>query len=784
MILAGAHAGERELLRFRTEAEAIAQLQHPNIVQIYEIGEHDGRPYFSLEYVEGGSLDRKLAGTPQPPREAAGLAETLARAMEAAHQHGVVHRDLKPANVLLANGVPKISDFGLAKRLDDESGQTQSGTILGSPSYMAPEQAEGKARQVGPLADVYSLGAILYELLTGRPPFKGTTLLDTLQQVREQEPVPPRALNPRLPRDLETICLKCLRKDARLRYPSAEGLADDLRRFLDGRPILARPLSAPRRLYRWCRRNPLGVAVVALLVLLTAGSWALLWRISQEKERTETALRLAADNAAKAQQNARQAQTEKVRAETNAERAFRKHDLAMREITGLAKMVQQKVRDRTLAGTASADVRSLGAAVIETLRVSIDRQAKALDGEGMTSFGSARTYQVMGDFYRDLGQGKEALDNYCKAHEAVKQVLARKPKDDVARGNYAFTLALLAGKTLDLNGDARAAHKTLLEACDVQEDVAAHPQTNFYKPIDNNRLRANYARDLGKIKLALGDPAAARKYFEETLAFRKKVVAAARPGTAHVEATGYAIEARYYLGQACARVGDKKAAETALGEALAGTVELVKRFPNYFDFKHDLGDVYGARGDARVCLGQLEEARADYEQALPLIRYAVSRDPQSLRYLSSLALAHYRLGQMALAGRDPDAAAAHFGEALALRRRLAQIDPTNIFYQGDLAASLAQGGLSDEAVRRADALRQRIGCHPRLFLQLAGCYARCAGGRTGTARQELMGKALSAVRAATAEGYKDALTLRTDLELVLLRDEPAYRELLAKVAGP
>ena len=211
MILAGIHADERDLLRFKAEAEAVARVQHPNIVQIYEIGEHAGLPFFSLELVEGGSLDRKLAGTPQPPRQAALLLETLARAMHCAHQQGVVHRDLKPANILLAlsdasqkrsgeqrfceaslNGcVPKISDFGLAKRLDDDSGQTRSGTILGSPSYMAPEQAEGKAHNVGPLADVYSLGAVLYETLTGRPPFRGTTILETLRQVRSRNRCPP-----------------------------------------------------------------------------------------------------------------------------------------------------------------------------------------------------------------------------------------------------------------------------------------------------------------------------------------------------------------------------------------------------------------------------------------------------------------------------------------------------------------------------------------------------------------------------------------------------------------
>ena len=219
MILSGGHAGEADLARFRTEAEAIARLQHPNIVQIYEVGEHGGLPFFSLEFCGGGSLEKKRGGTPLPPAEAAVLVETLARAMQAAHEKGVIHRDLKPANVLLAeDGTPKITDFGLAKKLD-EAGQTASGAVMGTPSYMAPEQAGGQA--VGPLADVYALGAVLYECLTGRPPFKAATNLDTILQVVSDEPVPPAQLQPKTPRDLETICLKCLHKDPEKRYPSA-----------------------------------------------------------------------------------------------------------------------------------------------------------------------------------------------------------------------------------------------------------------------------------------------------------------------------------------------------------------------------------------------------------------------------------------------------------------------------------------------------------------------------------------------------------------------------------
>jgi WD40 repeat protein len=312
MILAGGHAAQGELTRFRIEAEAIARLQHPNIVQVYEISEHEGKPFFSLEYVVGGSLDRKLAGTPQPPAQAAKLIGTLARAIHYAHSLGIIHRDLKPANVLLTtNGTPKIADFGLAKQLD-VAGATATGAVMGTPSYMAPEQAGGKTRELGPACDVYALGAILYESLTGRPPFRAATALDTLLQVLGDEPVPPRQLNRQVLPDLETICLKCLHKEPARRYASAAALANDLQRFRAGKPIAARPVGRMERSVKWARRNPTVAALVSLLgVVLLAGavgglslaSWALreAATVKSEQARTQQQLQLARENLLTAQ---------------------------------------------------------------------------------------------------------------------------------------------------------------------------------------------------------------------------------------------------------------------------------------------------------------------------------------------------------------------------------------------------------------------------------------------------------------------------------------------------
>lgn len=320
----------RAIARFRREAETVAQLCHPSIVQIYEFGESKGVPWLALEYVAGGSLDRQLAGAPQSARSAAQLVLKLAEAIEYAHQHGVVHRDLKPANILLQDGakkppcgvreaighqviegrrpdatldltavIPRITDFGLAKCLDlAATSLTGTGDLLGTPGYMAPEQTQGKPEVVGPLADVYGLGALLYELLTGRPPFRAESVMETIFQVRNEEPVSPSRLQPHLPRDLVTICLKCLEKDPQRRYPSAAAVAEDLRRFLDHEPIRARSVGAIERTWKWARRRPaIAGLLVAVMLALVGGLAATGWQWHRAERR-----RLEAEEANRAKE--------------------------------------------------------------------------------------------------------------------------------------------------------------------------------------------------------------------------------------------------------------------------------------------------------------------------------------------------------------------------------------------------------------------------------------------------------------------------------------------------
>jgi tetratricopeptide (TPR) repeat protein/tRNA A-37 threonylcarbamoyl transferase component Bud32 len=426
MLITGACAGPQERARFQREAEAVASLHHANIVSVYDVGEHEGWPYFTMEFVEGGNLARALAATPRPAREAASLLVTLAEAMKAAHKGGIVHRDLKPANILLTkDGTPKIADFGLARRFDRRSTVTSSGTTMGTPSYMAPEQLTSKAGTIGPAADIYSLGALLYDVLTGRPPFRGETASETERQVIADEPVPPARLNPKVPRDLETICLKCLHKDPVRRFADAGELADDLGRFIEGRAIRARRISRVEQAWRWCRRNPAGAALaVTIMGLVALSIGGALWIQRQELERRIEAelrrehARLAIEGALVHQENLRQrglwedAKLELVRAETRLEDAG-SSDLRTRLEAAQADL------DREIGAEAADPGLVLRMARAEA-EVGRSRRVEALLERAISRHPrDPNTWVQSGVVLDRLGRTDEAVTNFKKAIELL-----------------------------------------------------------------------------------------------------------------------------------------------------------------------------------------------------------------------------------------------------------------------------------------------------------------------------------------------------------------------------
>jgi thiol-disulfide isomerase/thioredoxin len=512
MILAGAHASPIGLERFRTEAEAAARLQHTNVVQIFEVGEYQGLPYFSLEHCSGGSLESRLDGTPLPVREAAILVETLAQAIHAAHEHQVIHRDLKPANVLLAGRPqaplaecqPKITDFGLAKKLDEASNQTRSGAIMGTPSYMAPEQASGKAHAIGPAADVYALGAILYELLTGRPPFKAATPMDTMMQVLHEEAVPPSRLNSYCPRDLETICLKCLQKEPRKRYASARELAADLDCFLRGEPIRARRTRLLERGLKWAQRRPAAAAllVVCALAVLALGAGGI-WHnqtLRSALDVAEQQRRLAEGNAAEARlQRDRVNASYRKRLETVDEFVLRT-DGRLGKMTGM-----ESVRLEFLH-----DALELNQALLREQRDNRLARKQA-----------ARIYVRIGDLWRRRRDYVEGEDAYRKALELQKQLVAEPPEEPALHMDLGSTHLRLAA-LLRAGQRGLEAEASYRNAIAVYDQLAARPANRYAA-----QLRAARSRfELANLLEERGQAPRAEQLYRETLALQEELAAA------------------------------------------------------------------------------------------------------------------------------------------------------------------------------------------------------------------------------------------------------------------
>jgi serine/threonine-protein kinase len=472
MILAGEEASPTDLERFRREAEAAAALDHPNIAQVFEVGTYRGRPYFTLEYVGGGSL-RRYAKDPLPPRAAATIVEAIARGVAHAHSRGIIHRDLKPDNILLELGnaecgmrndgrtpsselriphsvFPKITDFGLAKDLGSGDSPTAPGAVLGTPSYMAPEQAAGDSNRVGPQTDVYALGAILYRLLSGRAPFAAPTPFETMHLVIFSDPPAPSELVPMLPRDLATICLKCLRKSPALRYESAAALADDLNRFLAGEPVRARRVSAPERAWKWVRRNRGPTAIAAgVFVALAAAAGVTSWQAAE----AERARAVAVQRQGEADRARDEALAEKQRVSEQQTLAAAHLETAMDSLEPLTNDVLRGDVPRALQGFRRdyAERTSRFAKRLIADEKNPDRSARRQIG---------RAYQALAISQVVLGQKAEAEKSYLRAVAIQEQLVDEFPTDENHRIDLAITYYDLSD-AYAARGDKTRAGETL-----------------------------------------------------------------------------------------------------------------------------------------------------------------------------------------------------------------------------------------------------------------------------------------------------------------------------------
>jgi tetratricopeptide (TPR) repeat protein len=713
MLLHADRASAAERARFWKEPEAVARLSHPNIVQVYEVGEHEGRLYFSMEYCAGGSLDQKLGGTPLAPRPAAQLTETLARAVQAAHDCCVIHRDLKPANVLLAGpaaapasaataaeagavdpsawGTPKVSDFGLARKLD-ESGQTASGALLGTPSYMAPEQARGQARTAGPAADVYALGAILYESLTGRPPFKGASWHDTLAQVCQDDPVPVRRLQPKVPRDLETICLKCLRKEPRCRYASAVELAEDLGRFLAGKPIHARPVGRVERAWKWARRNP---ALAGLLAAVLAGTVvSTLFAVqarrqaaaeSQARRQTRAALDAMSSHVVE-DWLSRRGQLDP------AQREFLEKALSYYE--GFAAEAGNSEEARRGAADAHLRIGKM------RYRLGQHREAEAAYQRALERYANlAAEFPAMHDYPQQLAQShynlgilqyetgrpKEAETAFGQALAIQQQLAAEFPAVPQYRQELAGTHAKL-GNVASETGRPNEAETHFRHALAIQEGLAAEfPAVPLYR----QELAASH-HNLGYLLQDMGRPKEAEPFERSSLAIRAQL-AAEFPAVAIYRRELAASHNN--LAILLRATGRMKEAEAAFAEGLVLYKRLAAEFPAVPLYRWEQA---GSHNNVAVVLmetGRVKEAEGALHDALALYKGLAADFPTVPLYRQELARSHYNLGNLSKdTGRGKDAEAP-YREALALFKPLVAEVPAMPEYRQELARTHGSLGL-------------------------------------------------------------------------------------------
>ena len=807
MILAGAHASDDQIARFHIEARAVAQIQHPGIVQIHEDGDHEGLPYFSLEFVPGGSLAQSIGGKPQPPRAAATMVMELCRAMAEAHARGIIHRDLKPANVLLTlDGKPKITDFGLAKQMEGDSQQTRSGAIMGTPSYMAPEQAWGQTHEIGPLSDQYALGAILYEMLVGRPPFQGATALETLELVRNQEPVPPTRLQPKVPTDLETICLKALQKDPAKRFPDAAAMAEDLRRFLDGEPIVARPVGTPERLWRWCKRNPrvagLAAAVVLMGFAITVGSAAFAAslktlngelaksykeeakarEIAQTNERAAIAAKNEAIAATKAEAEAREKEKQaREKAEALVQGAFAQNRNALEAQRVLSVLLNQRLLSipgtqglrEELINTTLTGLEATIASLEQLGTVARDKEGFALGTRTLAGIN-----QRAGQIAMEYGKYDETARYFRRMEELAEQLAAADPDALEPLKVKASVKATLGDFQMDRIGDAEAALKFFDQALVLRRQWLAREPSND----EAKRGVANILGAIARARLQLGDPAKARDNYREEIALRDQFSPALAD---QVEVRRERAGLGDKLGDLSVSLGDPKAGREHFQQALELRREIAAQNPDETQAQRDVLLSLEKLGNHELIYSRDPKvARQYYQEALDGFLERLKAEPASVLAKMDVALAHYYVATADLRAGDRDSAMAHYRECRDIREELAK-DPKTKLSSLDLMLALARTGDHNRASEIAEAMIKEPPLDARIYFHSACGFALSAGAAASLPPsaestrlvRHYTDRALDALRLALKHGWKSAEEVATDPDLDPIRADPGVRGL-------
>ena len=685
MILSGQFASEEEVQRFYAEAESAAKLDHPNIIPIYEVGKHKDFHFFSMGFVDGESLAEKISERPMDPRETAQKLSAVCQAIEYAHQQGVIHRDLKPANILLdSQGQPRIADFGLAKQLHNDSGLTTTGQILGTPSYMSPEQAEGVPERIGTSSDVYSLGAVLYALLTGRPPFQAATLVATLKQLMEKEPVPLRELDSDIPRDLETIALKCLQKDSLARYDSAQELSAELERFLNGVPILARPISKSERAWRWCRRNPAiaGLAASVVFVLLAGVTFSTWFAIDAHQQ--ALIAQSKADEAQKEKNRADEKAQEARTNETKAKESALQEKLAKQESEASFRQAFDAVNNFFTRVSEDALLNQPG---MQSYRKKLLRQAleyyqallsqRANDPSIREEI--AATYFRVGRITLEVDSPEEALRFFKKAF-SIQSELIEEDKDErkhqYAIGNTLSFMARVYFKTHDIN-----------QAITSYQKVLALRKSLFKLSPENReygRTLANTYMNLGLIEKYSGQKKNDSSRFSKAKDLMKKAQSL-RMQLLDEDMHDQKVlsdfgKGAYNLGNLAVIMGEQSA-RNELMRAVEKFSLLFKKEPRDLNTAFRLAQAQRLLGDIE---GEIKTAYKWYESAWRTYNRLSVGNPDVSSYQEELALVSINLGQLTLDQNQYEESLKLFGQAEAILKKFHDKHPDDVDHRRNL----------------------------------------------------------------------------------------------------